>query len=239
MTDAVTGLPIAGATVSITRNGYTLTQATGAAGQYSFVAGAGTYEVKAEAFGYAAQTVTGWRQPERDHHARFRPERPDDGQHLRRRAGECRPAERPADARPGRDPGVPAVSAGLSATAAADGTYHLADVPFGLQTVRLRAPGYAPLTQDIDVNGAMTLDFAPAPSRIMRSTPAAAVAPARWRTPGSMPSMGPTSQPAWGTTLGLRSLPAPFTFYGGGLLDSVHRLQRPALLWGGLRDING
>ena len=54
VTDAGTGLPIAGATVSITRNGYTLTQATDAAGQYSFVAGAGTYEVKAEAFGYAA-----------------------------------------------------------------------------------------------------------------------------------------------------------------------------------------
>ena len=40
------------------------------------------------------------------------------------------------------------VSAGLSATVAADGTYHLADVPSGLQTVRLRAPGYATLTQD-------------------------------------------------------------------------------------------
>ena len=44
--------------MSITRNGYTLTQATDAAGHYSFVAGAGTYEVKAEAFGYSAQTVS-------------------------------------------------------------------------------------------------------------------------------------------------------------------------------------
>ena len=54
-----TELPIAGATISITRNGATLTQRTAADGGYSFTAGEGVYQVKAEAFGYAAQTVTG------------------------------------------------------------------------------------------------------------------------------------------------------------------------------------
>ena len=160
VTDAGTGLPIAGATVSITRNGYTLTQATDAAGTYSFVAGAGAYQVKTEAFGYAPQTVSSVSVGEgaattQDFAlsrlavgsvAGFVLENGDPAKPVQVGVLEVLP-----------------VSAGLSATVAADGTYHLAGVPSGLRTVRLRAPGYATQTLDVNVNGAMMLDFAPAP----------------------------------------------------------------------------
>ena len=138
VTDAGTGLPIAGATVSITRNGYTLTQATDAAGHYSFVAGAGTYEVKAEAFGYIdANRLRRQREPGCDHHAGFRPEQPADGQHLRRRAGECRPAERPVE---GADQVALESCPSLPASPTTDATrwrVHLAGVPSGSHTVRM------------------------------------------------------------------------------------------------------
>jgi hypothetical protein len=58
VTHAGTRQPIASALVSISRDRATLSQRTAADGGYSFVAGAGAYPVVAEAFGYAAQTVT-------------------------------------------------------------------------------------------------------------------------------------------------------------------------------------
>lgn len=46
------GSPIAGAQVTITRNGQTVRQLTNASGEYSFVIGAGSYDIQVSAYGY-------------------------------------------------------------------------------------------------------------------------------------------------------------------------------------------
>ena len=49
--------PVAGATVAIARLGKTLTQQTAADGSYSFTAGAGSYDISVNAFGYGSATA--------------------------------------------------------------------------------------------------------------------------------------------------------------------------------------
>lgn len=51
--------PLAGALVSITRNSKTLTQLTNASGEYSFVAGAGSYNMQVSAYGYDPGSANG------------------------------------------------------------------------------------------------------------------------------------------------------------------------------------
>ncbi|MEA3336358.1 MAG: S8 family serine peptidase [Chloroflexota bacterium] len=54
LTDSVSAAPIAGAQVTITRNGKSVPQTTDENGQYSFTIGQGSYAVEVEAYGYLA-----------------------------------------------------------------------------------------------------------------------------------------------------------------------------------------
>jgi len=150
VTDLGTGLPIAGATVSITRAGYTLTQVTGAAGHYSFVAGAGTYEVKTTAFGYVDQTVTVVAPLTQDFALTSLPAGSISGSVL-----ESGAATAVAGA------AITVMGSSLAATTGSDGAYTLAGVPHGSHTVTMTSPGYQTLSATVTVDGAETLDFAP------------------------------------------------------------------------------
>ncbi len=157
VTDALTSQPIAGATVSITRSGVTLTQKTAADGTYSFVAGAGTYQVKAEAFGYGSQTVTGVVVTQ---DATTTQDFSLSSLSTGSIAGTVLENGNPA--LPVQGATVAVVGSGLSAVTAADGTYTLNNVPFGTHTVRMTSPGYQTLSAGVTVDGAETQDFAPA-----------------------------------------------------------------------------
>lgn len=155
VTDTGTGLPIAGATVSITRNTFTLTQKTGADGSYSFVAGAGAYDVKAEAFGYTTQTVSGAVVSQ-------------DATTTRNFAlGALSTGSisgtvlQSVTSTPVEGATISLVGSNLTAVTAADGAYTLANVPFGAYTARMTAPGYQTLTAAVTVTGPETLNFAP------------------------------------------------------------------------------
>ncbi len=155
VTDAVTGLPIAGATVSITRSGHTLTQVTDAAGYYSFVAGAGTYEMAAGAFGYVTQSASGVSVTQ-------------DAATTQTftlstlAAGSISGAvTQSGTSTPVAGATVALSGTSLSATTAANGTYTLADVPFGSYTARMTSPGFETLTAGVTVNDAETLNFSP------------------------------------------------------------------------------
>lgn len=155
--DAGTSQPIAGATVSITRSGVTLTQQTAADGTYSFVAGAGTYQVQATAFGYGSQTVSGVAVTQDSTTTQ-------DFSLGTLSTGSIAGAvlENGNPALPVQGATVAVVGSSLSATTAADGTYTLNNVPFGTHTVRMTSPGYATLSASVTVDGAETQNFGPA-----------------------------------------------------------------------------
>lgn len=155
VTDASTALPIADATVSITRNGATLTQRTAPDGSYSFVAGAGTYQVKAEAFGYTAQTVAGV-VVSQDTAAT------QDFVLGTLSIGSISGTVTQSGASTVvQGATVTLVGTALSATTGADGVYTLDGVPFGAYTARMTSPGYQTLSAAVTVDGAETLNFAP------------------------------------------------------------------------------
>lgn len=156
VTDVSTGLPIADATVSITRNSYTLTRVTDAAGQYSFVAGAGTYQVKAEAFGYAAQTVSGVSVSQDATTTQ------DFALGTLSVGSIYGTVTESGTATPVAGATVALVGSSLTTATAADGTYTLANVPFGSYTARMTSPGFQALSTAVTVDGAETLNFTPA-----------------------------------------------------------------------------
>lgn len=156
VTDAGTGLPIAGAAVSITRNSKTLTQRAAADGSYSFVAGAGTYSVQAVAFGYAAQTASNVSVSQDVTTAR-------DFVLGTLSAGSISgTVTQSGGATPVAGATVALVGTALSAVTAADGTYALVAVPFGAHTARMTSPGFQTLSAAVTVDGAETLNFSPA-----------------------------------------------------------------------------
>lgn len=152
------GAPVGGALVSITRSGKTFTQATDAAGNYSFTIGAGSYDMSVKAFGYntataAAVSVTTDNVTDRDFGLTASSVGSISGTVLE-----------------GGDPVKPVqgalvqllpASTGVSATTAADGSYTLASVPFGSYTVRMTAAGYQTLSSSVTVDGAETVSFSP------------------------------------------------------------------------------
>lgn len=155
--DAGTSQPVAGATVSITRSGVTLTQHTAADGTYSFVAGAGTYQVTATAFGYGSQTVSGVVVTQ---DATTTQDFSLSSLSTGSIAGSVLENGNPT--LPVQGATVAVVGSSLSATTAADGAYTLNNVPFGTHTVRMTSPGYATLSASVTVDGAETQDFGPA-----------------------------------------------------------------------------
>ncbi|MDW8319633.1 MAG: S8 family serine peptidase [Anaerolineae bacterium] len=156
--DAGTSQPIAGATVSITRSGITLTQKTATNGTYSFVAGAGTYQVTATAFGYGSQTVSGVTVTQDNITTQnFSLSSLSTGSI----SGTVLENGNPALPVPGAT--VSVVGSGLSAATNASGAYTLNNVPFGTYTVRMTAAGYATLSASVTVDGPETQNFGPAP----------------------------------------------------------------------------
>ncbi len=206
ITDAATGLPLAGATVSITRNSKTLTQQTAADGSYSFVAGAGTYSVQAVAFGYAAQTASNVSVSQ-------------DGTTTRDFALGTLSVGSISGTVTQSGSGTPVAGAtvalagtALSAITAADGTYALADVPFGTHTARMTSPGFATLSAAVTVDGAETLNFTPAavPDYVVGDGGDTCSAEFAWidATDGTAHNLGDDVY----TDV---ALPWTFTFYGG------------------------
>ena len=154
-----TSQPISSAQVSISRNGTTLTQHTATDGGYSFVAGAGTYQLAAEAFGYAAQTVTEVvvsldMTTTQDFALDSLAVGSISGRVLESTAEVETPVAGATVALAGSPPP-------MSATTAADGRYTLAGVPLGTYSVRMTARGYQTLSADVAVAGAEALDFTP------------------------------------------------------------------------------
>ncbi len=178
----------------------------------------------AEAFGYAAQTVSGVAvSQDDDHDAGFRPGQPDDGQHLRH--GDCKAARpRRWRARPS------AVLAGspLSTTTAADGAYTLANVPTGARTVRMTSPGYQTLSASVTVAGAETLDFTPAavPDYAVGDGGDTCSAEYAWIDATG----GDGVQPRTTAPSSVWRCPGAFTFYGNDYNTRLRQFQRLRLV---------
>ncbi len=207
VTDAATGQPVAGALVSLTRDGVTLTQHTQANGAYSFVAGAGDWTVQTAAFGY--QT------------AAFPPLTVVQGEIAIRNVPLAASGTATITGAVREEKGGPPIAgarievvdapSALTAVTAADGAYTLAGVPLGSQRFRLTAGGYRQAAGGFNVAGDMNWDFAlsPAPDYAAGDGSTTCSAPFAWidATDGSEIVLKDDD---------VRSvmLPAPFRYYG-------------------------
>lgn len=207
VTDAATGLPIAGALVSITRNGFTLTQHTPATGDYGFVAGAGDYAVQVSAFDHVASVpamvpVTQGQAATQNFQLDISSTATITG------------FVREGDAGPpvaGAQVEIVDASDGLTTTTAADGAYTLSGAPLGQHTLRVSAAGYETASTPISVTADAVQDFA------LSSTPDYKVgdgddtcsAPFAWIDATSGAELILADDDAEVATL-----PAPFTYYG-------------------------
>jgi len=207
VTDAATGLPIAGALVSITRNGFTLTQHTPATGAYAFVAGAGDYAVQVSAFGYDASvpavvSVTQGQAATWNIHL--------DISSTATITGFVREV----------DAGPPVAGAqvemvdspdGLKVTTAADGAYALSGAPQGQHTLAVTAAGYKTASTAISVVADAVQDFslAPTPDYQVGDGGDTCSAPFAW-----LDATGGAELILADDAAEVVTLPAPFTYYG-------------------------
>lgn len=204
--DAGTSQPIAGATVSITRSGVTLSQKTAADGTYSFVAGAGTYQVTATAFGYGTQTASGvvvTQDATTTQNFSLNS--------LSTGSISGTVLENGNPALPVQGATVTVVGSGLNATTAANGTYALNNVPFGTHTVRMTSPGYATLSASVTVDGPETQNFGPAavPDYVVGDGGDTCSVEFNWIDA----TVGGTAHNLGDDTFTSVALPWPFTFY--------------------------
>lgn len=160
VSDQGAGIPIADALVSVTRSGHTLTQRTAADGSYSFIVGAGNYQVTAEAFGYGGSTATGVGVGQ---DATTTQNLALSALSQGTIAGVVLESGNPGMPVQGATVTLQPDSLNISTTTGPDGAYLLDAVPFGEHTVRMTAPGYQTLASDVTVDGAESLDFAPDP----------------------------------------------------------------------------
>lgn len=205
--NAGTGQPIAGATVSITRSGVTLTQKTASDGTYSFVAGAGTYQAQAAAFGYGTQTVSGVAVAQ------------DTTTTQNFSLGSLSTGSVAGTVLQNGNPALPVqgatvavVGSNLSATTAADGVYTLNNVPFGTHTVRMTSRGYATLSATVVVDGVETQNFGPTPvpDYVVGDGGDTCSVAFNWIDA----TVGGTAHNLGDDTFTSVTLPWPFTFYG-------------------------
>jgi hypothetical protein len=163
VTDASSGDPITDAVVSATRSGHTLTQRTDATGAFSFIVGSGSYDVKAEAFGYTAA-------------APINVSISQDVATTQDFALSALPTDTVSglvDENSVPNPAIAGATVELvedyttyfSDTTTATGDYSLADVPHGDHVLEVSAPGYASAEATVSVSGPTTQDFSldPAP----------------------------------------------------------------------------
>lgn len=212
ITDADTGLPIAGAEVAISRSGKTVIQRTAADGGYRFVAGAGTYQVRAEAFGYAAQTVSDvvvTQDAATTQNLSLGVLAVGSVAGTVMRFGTSAPVPGATVTLTTADGTAPPL---LSASTGADGAYTITDVPFGAYTARMTSPGFQTLSAAVTVDGAETQDFTPAavPDYVMRDGGDACSAPFAWidaTTGGTTHNLGDDVSASV-------TLPWDFIFYG-------------------------
>ena len=207
VTDAATGLPIAGALVSITRNGFTLTQDTHATGAYTFVAGAGDYAVQVSAFGYdaSAPTVLSMTQ----------------GQTITQNiqlaisgTATITGFVREVNAGPavaGALVELVDASDGLTTTTSAGGVYALSGAPKGQHTLRVSAAGYETASTAISVAADTVQDFAlaPTPDYQVGDGGDSCSAPFAW-----IDATGGAELILTDDAAEVVDLPAPFTYYG-------------------------
>ena len=208
VTDASSSDPIANALVSATRNGHTLTQRTDASGAYSFIVGSGTYNVKAEAFGYTASApvdVSVSQDATTD-------------QDFALAALSTGTVSGVVDENSVPNPTIAGATVELvegyatysSDTSTTTGDYSLMDVPFGSRTVEVSAPGYASAEATVSVSGPTAQDFSldPAPDYQVGDGGDSCSVAYDWidATDGTAHNMDDDANKTV-------SLPSPFTFY--------------------------
>ncbi len=209
VTDAVSGLPVAGAEVAITRSSQVLTQRTAADGQWSFTAGSGVYDVAISAFGYepwAAAGVSVAQDAATIQDAALAP--------LARAAlsGQVVEAgvEAPGDPIPQATVQLVGAQPPLAAQTDAAGGFTLAGVPHGSHTLRVTAPGYAPAELAVVVSGASSQNAALAPAADYLVASSGSCAPVY----GWIDASGGAAHNLGDEGVVQVALPAPFTFYG-------------------------
>ncbi len=234
VTDAGTGDPIPNAKVSITRSGYTFTMRTDDTGAYTFIIGNGSYDIHAEAFGYASSTpvtisVT---------------QDVTTTQDIQLTALATDPVSGVVEENSASAPAIEGASVELvedfttwiTDTTNATGDYTLANVPHGDRTIEVSARGYAKATTTVNVSGPTTQNFSldPAPDYQLGAGGDTCSAEYGW--------IDATD----GTALSLQdddnaqvSLPFTFTFYGNNY-SSVYVSSNGFISFGqGYDRING
>ncbi len=207
--DASDARPLADTLVSVSAEGYTLTQRTGVDGSYSLQVGSRAYTVTAEVFGYAigSQTAVSISQDITTQlDLDLVPLGRADITGFVREAGEA--------SKPVAGAAVEVVGAAppITALSSQDGAYELHDVPLGPAMLRMRSDGYATLASSVAVTGALVHDFAPqpVPDYVVGDGGSVCSAPFQWiDATGGTPYF--LSDDAFA---GPVSLPAPFSFYG-------------------------
>jgi len=163
VTDAGTGNPIEGAKVYITGNGHTFMQRTDDTGAYTFIIGNGSYDIHAEAFGYADSTAASITVTE-------------DGtttQNIPLTALATDAVSGVVTENSATTPAIEGASVELvedfttyiTDTTTATGDYLLANVPHGNRELQVSAPGHAKAKTTVSVSGPTTQNFSldPAP----------------------------------------------------------------------------
>ena len=146
VTDAGTGLPVAGATVAISRLGKTLSQQTAADGSYSFVAGGGSYDMGVSAFGYGSATAPAVSVAQDAVTTQ-------DFSLTVLSTGGIFGVVRDSGGVPVVGATVSLDGAGLAAVTGPGGAYALADAPYGSHVLDVNAAGYAPGQAAVEVDG--------------------------------------------------------------------------------------
>ena len=209
--DAETRKPIAGVTIVVTRDGYTLSTQTDDSGRYGILLGAGRYGVSIDAFGYS-QPSSELVSIKQDKNTGLNAEL------SQLPKGELRgqvllPAPAPDSYAPVEGATVTLLDApaGFQSTTNANGEYVIEQVPLGDYDVQMTEPGFEDMVQSTTVTATTELDFIANPviDYIVGDGGNSCSAPFEWidATDGAAHNLGDDT---WTSV----ALPVPFTYYG-------------------------
>jgi len=211
ISDTVTEMPIAGATIAVSRNGYTLSTQTDGNGAFEMLLGVGDYDVTIAAFGYmsppaASVTINQDEIFDLSVQLSLLPMGELRGQVLL-------PAPAPDSYAPveGATIELLDVPADYLSTTDANGDYVIELVPLGSYTVQMTAPGFEELAQSTVVTATTELDFVANPviDYIVGDGDDSCSASFEWidATDGAPHNLG---DDVWTSV----ELPFPFIYYG-------------------------
>ncbi len=214
VTDAVTGQPISGAKIYITRNGHTFMQSSDDSGNYTFIIGNGNYDIHAEAFGYSDSTPTSISVTQDVTTTQNIPLSALAADQI---SGVVEENSAPAPTIEGAVVKlVEDFTAYITDTTTSSGEYILASVPHGDRVIEVSARGYAKTKTTVTVSGPTTHNFSldPAPDYALGDGGDSCSAEYNWidASDGTSHSLDDDDNKKV-------ALPFTFTFYGNSYND--------------------